>query len=160
MSDNLEMFRALSRGKPAEAKGHTPADAPDEDEAACSAFGYLRGERDRALNLELRRQEEGDSMTFPYSWMGPCRYHPSRGILLLFAGSELYLVTIRGRNLNRLREKGVNLFERGILRHRVTWIREMSGEESQDIPREECVVERIECRAVTPEEATKLLAMV
>jgi hypothetical protein len=131
----------------------------EADDVACPSFGYLRGIRERADNIEFRREREGDSLSFPYHWLGPKRYHPSSGIVLLFVGSELYLVTLRGRNLNRLGEAGVSLYERGILRHRVTWVREVKREESEALPKEECVVERIAIRAVTADEATQVLGL-
>ena len=38
--------------------------APETDEEACSAFGYLRGTRDRALAVEFRYRD-GNSDFFP-----------------------------------------------------------------------------------------------
>jgi hypothetical protein len=78
---------------------------------------------------------------------------------MLFAGSELYLVRLCGRNLNKLLDNGISLYERGLLRHRVTWVREADRHESQSLPREECLVERIEVKAVTPDEAAQALGM-
>jgi hypothetical protein len=115
--------------------------------------------RERSPSIEFRRVREGDSFSFPYSWLGPCRHHPSTGITLLFVGSELYLVTLRGRNLNKLTESGVSLYERGLVRHRITWVREVKAEQSRALPREECVVERISVKAVTAEEAARALGM-
>ena len=41
------------------------------------------------------------------------------------------VVLIEGTNLDALLEdKGVNLTDRGILRHRITWVREMGADES------------------------------
>lgn len=166
MSDSLESIRQTSlqrfaRIPPAPpAKGQVHLPVPEEDdEVACAAFGYLRGIRERAVNIEFRRSREGDSVSFPYSWLGPSRQHPSSGVVLLFVGSELYLVTLRGRNLNRVTTDKISLYESGILRQRVTWVREVRREESEGLPREECVVERIEVRAVTPEEAARALGM-
>ena len=47
------------------------------------------------LMMEFQRIKEGDSVAFPYSWLGPSHYHPSRGILLVFAGDEVFGVRIR-----------------------------------------------------------------
>jgi len=148
-NDSLELLRRVG----------TPARpiAEEEDEAASPSFGFLRGVRDRALNIEFRREREGDSFSFPYSWLGPSRHHPSLGVVLLFSGGEQYLVTIRGRNLNTLGETGLSLYERGILRHRVTFVREMAAEESKGQPDAECVVERIEVKVVDADEAKKAL---
>jgi hypothetical protein len=71
--------------------------------------------------------------------------------MLLFAASELFLVTLHGRNLNKLTDGGISLYDRGLLRHRVTWIRELQREESSALPREACAVDKIEVHAVTPE---------
>ncbi|HXG11577.1 MAG TPA: hypothetical protein VNK04_17615 [Gemmataceae bacterium] len=158
MSDSLELLKRSAAPRVASARPLPPA-GEDEDEAACPSFGYLRGLRERADNIEFRREREGDSLSFPYSWLGPKRYHPSLGIVLLFVGSEMYLVTLRGRNLNRLSEAGISLYERGILRHRVTWVREVQREESDALPEEECVVERIEVQAVPPEGAARAFGM-
>ncbi len=124
-SQGIEMLRRAAQAREANSQ---PAEA-NEDEASTACFGYLRGVRDRALEIEFRRSVEGDSISFPYSWLGPTRYHPSIGIQLLFVGPETYLVTIRGRNLNQVTD-GVSLYERGILRHRVTWV----GESQRQIP--------------------------
>ena len=78
---------------------------------------------------------------------------------MLFVGSELYLVRLRGRNLNKLTDGAVSLYERGLVRHRVTWVRELKEEQSRALPRDECVVERIEVKTVTPEEAASALGM-
>jgi hypothetical protein len=159
MNDSLDLFRRLGAARPADpipgGKG-APA-AADEEEGATPAFGFLRGVRDRALNIEFRRAVEGDEVSFPYGWLGPTRHHPSIGIQLLFAGSELYLVSLRGRNLNSSAE-GVSLYDRGILRHRVTWCRETPREESRVLPESACVIERIEIRAVSAEEALRVFA--
>jgi hypothetical protein len=149
MSESLELLRKT---------GTTTRPVADEDdEAASPAFGFLRGVRDRALNIEFRREREGDSFSFPYSWLGPTRCHPSFGLVLLFSGSEQYLVTIKGRNLNTLGETGLSLYERGILRHRVTFVREMAAEESKGQPEAECVVEQIEVKVVDADGAKKAL---
>ncbi len=99
------------------------AEAP---EASCGAFGYLRGLRDQSGAVELRFRN-GNSIWFPYSWLGNWQYHPSDGLLLKFSGDLVYLVLIRGSNIERpLNEGAINLTHAGLQRHRVLWIREMS----------------------------------
>ena len=120
-------------------------------------FGYLRGVRDRAVNLELVRIKEGDTVSFPYNWLGPSRFLPRIGIMLLFSAGELYGVRIRGRNLNALLDEGMSLYDRGLMRHRVTYIREMNEGESQAASAGQCVVDRIEITPVAPEAAWKFL---
>jgi hypothetical protein len=127
------------------------------DEAAGPSFGYLRGARDRALHVTFRRERCGDAVALPYSWLGPARFHPSRGIELLFVGGEYVLVTLRGRNLGTAVGTGIDLFESGFLRHRVTWVREVPAAESRALPETACVVDRIEVRVVAPEEAAQVL---
>jgi hypothetical protein len=95
-------------------------------EASCEAFGYLRGIRDQAGAVEFRFRD-GNSAWFPYGWLGPWRYNPSEGLLLKFSGDLVYLVLIRGSNLDMpLNEASINLTTGGLQRHRVMWIREMT----------------------------------
>jgi hypothetical protein len=159
MNDSIEAFRRMAAAKPADPIPGTKVAVlpPDEEEGETSAFGFLRGIRDRALNVEFRRAEEGDEVSFPYGWLGPTRYHPSVGIQMLFAGSELFLVTLRGRNLNA-DLTGANLYP-WLLRHRVTWCRELTQEESRTLPDTACVIERIEIQVVSSEEAARSFAL-
>jgi hypothetical protein len=150
MSDNTTLMKHLGLSRP----GVPPVPADDE-ESSCSAFGYLRGVRDRALHLELKL-EAGDSITLPYAWLGPTRFHPSLGIALLFQGADLFLVKLVGRNVNLPRAEGISLYDL-LLRHRAVWVRESSAIESAALPERECVLDRIECRLVTPEEAATTL---
>jgi len=100
------------------------ADA-EEAEVSGAAFGYLRGIRDLPGAVECRFRD-GNSAWFPYSWMGPWQYNPSEGLLLKFSGDLVYLVLIRGSNLDKpLNEGAINLTTGGLQRHRVVWIREM-----------------------------------
>ena len=95
-------------------------------EASCGAFGYLRGIREQSAAVELRFRS-GNSIWFPYSWLGNWQYNPSDGLLLKFSGDLVYLVLIRGSNIDRpLREGTINMTQAGLQRHRVLWIREMS----------------------------------
>ena len=77
------------------------ADKPkdESDEAACPAFGFLRGLRDKSIAVEFRKGN-GNTETFPYSWLGPVRFDPSVGLLLRFTGDVVTLVLIRGSNLD------------------------------------------------------------
>jgi hypothetical protein len=105
----------------------------DGKEASCKAFGYLRGIEDKAQALELRFQS-GDSMWFPYGWLGTWQYSRSAGLLLKFSGDVVYLVLIRGSNLDRpLTDESINLTRAGLQRHRVLWLREMTPDEIQQV---------------------------
>lgn len=105
----------------------------DGGEASCKAFGYLRGIRDQATSVEFRFRD-GNSTFFPYSWMGTWKYNPSEGLLLKFSGDLVYLVLIRGSNLDKpLNEGAINLTHAGLQRHRVLFVREMSEEEIRQV---------------------------
>jgi hypothetical protein len=105
----------------------------EETEVSCGAFGYLRGIRDLPGSVEFRFRD-GNSAWFPYSWLGPWKYNPSEGLLLKFSGDMVYLVLIRGSNLDKpLNEGAINLTTGGLQRNRVVWIREMSKEDIQKV---------------------------
>jgi hypothetical protein len=162
MKDKAELMRQLEGARPGDSAPGTKvvpiAPQSDDEECETPSFGFLRGIRDRALNIEFRRSKEGDEVSFPYCWLGLTRYHPSVGIQILFTGSELYLVTLRGRNLNSCMS-GVSLYDRGLLRHRVTWVREASRDESRLLPESTCIIERIEIQRVSEEEAASVFTL-
>jgi hypothetical protein len=116
----------------------------EDGEASCSAFGYLRGIRERADALEVRFQN-GNSTWFPYSWLGEWKFNPSDGLLLKFSGDLVYLVLIRGSNLDRpLSDTTTNLTTSGLQRHRIVWMREMSEEEIRQVGETGPTIDRIE----------------
>ncbi len=98
-------------------------DSKRTDESEClddlGAFGWLRGVKDRAIMLELRRRD-GSIVALNYAWLERADFDPSTGIALEFARA---LVRIKGRNLNQEIRQSVQLFS-GIIRHRVPWIQE------------------------------------
>jgi len=105
----------------------------DGGEGACAAFGYLRGIRERGVAVEIRFLN-GNSTWFPYNWLGNWEFNPSEGILLKFTGDIVYLVLIRGSNLDQpLAETNTNLTSSGLQRHRIVWMREMSEEEIRQV---------------------------
>lgn len=107
--------------------------AGEGEEVSCKAFGYLRGVEERAQALELRFRM-GDSMWFPYSWLGTWQYNRSEGLLLKFSGDIVYLVLIRGSNLDQPLDDGsVTLTRAGLQRHRLLWLREMTPEEIRQV---------------------------
>ena len=78
------------------------------------------------------RFRDGNSAWFPYGWLGPWQYNPSEGLLLKFSGDLVYLVLIRGSNLDKpLNEGSINLTTGGLQRHRVLWVREMTRRGNQ-----------------------------
>jgi hypothetical protein len=123
-----------------------PWDTPkesDTEEDSCPAFGFLRGLRDRALLVEFRFRT-GDTESLPYSLLCQVRFNPSVGLLLKFSGDVVTLVLIRGSNLDAVVEgRGVNLTDRGLLRHRVIWVREMDEDELRRSGKGEPTIDRI-----------------
>jgi hypothetical protein len=152
--DSLEMLRARGHTPPARGPG---AVNPETDEDACPAFGFLRGLHDRTLSVEFRLAD-GNSEAFPYSWLGPIKYNPSAGLLLKFTGDLIYLVLIEGSNLNALVKGAISLYDRGLLRHRITWVREMSRQELQNAGEGEVTVERIRRLSHRPDDEPKGVA--
>ncbi len=156
--NSLEMLRQRGsevlarRGAGPERRDTLPESA--EDEKSCLAFGYLRGMGDQGRSLEFRFSQ-GNRKAFPYSWLGPTDYNPSVGLLLKFVGDQVYLVFIEGSNLNVLVNDGMSLYERGILRHRITWVREMTRREIEEAGEGEVTVERIRTTSYRPDEQPK-----
>jgi|SRR5579864_4020229 len=144
----------------ANAQGATESSSPtdvggEEHEASCSAFGYLRGIRDHATSVEFRFRN-GNSTWFPYSWMGTWYFNPSEGLLLKFSGDLVYLVLIRGSNLDKpLKEGAINLTHAGLQRHRVLWLREMSEEEIRQVGEAGPTIDSIEVAEFESQEAVK-----
>jgi len=116
----------------------------DGGEGACAAFGYLRGLRERADAIEFRFRN-GNSVWFPYGWLGMWKFDPSVGLLLKFTGDVVYLVLIRGSNLDRpLADSTINLTNAGLQRHRVLWIKEMSEVEIRQSGEEVPIIDSLE----------------
>jgi hypothetical protein len=111
---------------------------PDEIDD-CGVFGYLRGVRDRAVMIELRKKD-GNVRAFGYAWLAQVDFDPSAGITLYLGGQK---VRIRGRNLNTEIRPHLRLFE-GILRHRVPWLQEMDEPALMRAGEGETVIEKIE----------------
>ena len=119
------------------------ADA-EEMEVSCGAFGYLRGIRDLPGAVEFRFRN-GNSSWFPYAWMGPWRFNPSEGLLLKFSGDLVYLVLIRGSNLDKpLNDGAINLTTGGLQRHRIVWIREMPEADIKQVGNDSPTIDSIE----------------
>jgi hypothetical protein len=113
-------------------------------EAACRAFGYLRGIRDQSAAVEFRFRN-GNSIWFPYGWLGTWKFNPSEGLLLKFSGDLVYLVLIKGSNLDQpLKEGSVNLTHAGFQKHRLLWVREMTEEDIRQVGESEPTVDSIE----------------
>ena len=104
----------------------TPGDAADNSALSeleplddFGSFGWLRGVKDRAVMLELRKKD-GNILAIGYAWLDKAEFDPSVGITL-HVGSQT--ITLKGRHLNTETRPNVRLFQ-GITRHRVPWIQE------------------------------------
>lgn len=115
---------------------HEPEAEPLDDHGS---FGWLRGIRDRATMLELRKAN-GNILAVGYGWLEKAAFDPSDGITLFFTGQK---VRIKGRNLNAEARPLVRLFE-GVTRHRVPWIGEVSELDALETSPTSCVVDSIE----------------
>ena len=96
------------------------AEADGETIENFGPFHFLRGIRDRSIMLQLCRKD-GDIVALSYGLLDRADFNPSVGITLKFGAQR---VKIMGRNLNAEVRPHVRLFE-GIVRHRVTLVREM-----------------------------------
>lgn len=93
------------------------SDGDEPENLGC--FGWLRGVRDRAIMLELRKKD-GHVLAIGYSWLEQVEFQPDEGITLHLPGRK---IRIKGSGLNADSRPTVRLFD-GIVRHRVPWLRE------------------------------------
>lgn len=119
--------------------GHdaTVFDLDVTDDLGC--FGWLRGVRERALMLELRKKS-GNTLAINYGFIETIAYDPSAGITITSGATA---IRIQGRNLNAEVRPCVG-FLQGLLRHRVPWIQEADRIQAMEAPEGACVVESIE----------------
>lgn len=147
MSDRSRHQDRLKGILHSEVKATTPLVKPqdtDEVEASCAAFGYLRGLRDASAAIEFRLRD-GNSVWFPYNLLGQWQFNPSDGLLLKFSGDLMYVVLIRGSNLDKpLTEGTINLTHAGLQRHRVLWVREMTKEDIERVGESGPTIDSIE----------------
>jgi hypothetical protein len=138
----VSVLQAVGVGtRPQELQATTHEDA---EEDFCPAYGFLRGIRDRGLAVEFRLRN-GTSEFFSYALLGQFRFEPSTGILLRFSGDTITLVLIRGSNLDApVRQNSINLTDRGLQRHRITFVREMHEQELRQVGEGGPTIDRIE----------------
>jgi len=137
MSDSAVLQRYVTgrESRLGASDNHAETDACDD----LGAFGWLRGIRDRAVMLELRRKD-GGIVAIGYGWLERVEFDPSEGITLSAGGQK---IRIRGRNLNAEVRPSVRLFE-GIARHRVPWVREADRNAGMQAGDRDTVVDVIE----------------
>jgi hypothetical protein len=138
MTDSV--LRKYTNGRDAAvSESDPPGIAGEQGAEDFGAFGWLRGVRDRAIMLELRRRT-GNVVAIGYGWIERVEFDASDGITLHALGQK---IRIRGRNLNGDAKASIRLFQ-GICRHRVPWIQE--SDQAAALRADKCatVIESIE----------------
>jgi hypothetical protein len=115
------------------------AEAEGEGLDDYGAFGWLRGARDKAIMLELRKRD-GSVRAFGYAWLQEVDLDPSKEIILCFPCGKIRIV---GRNLNIETKPDIRLFQ-GITRHKVPFIQEADEVMSMKARDGDTLIERIE----------------
>jgi len=118
---------------------HSRIEEEDNEPEDLGAFGWLRGSKERAWMLEIRRKD-GSIVAFGYSWLERTEFDPSEGITLRFTGQTMRLV---GRNLNREVRPHLKLYD-GLVRHRIPWVQEADEPTALSAPANSTVIERVE----------------
>ena len=132
--DEIDFLSAVSSKRSSEVQS---------EEDSCAAFGFLRG-HDRALAIEFRLRT-GDSEWLSYQILNSWRFNPSVGVLMKFTGDAITLVVLRGSNLDlMLPGKDINLTDRGLQRHKITFIREMDEAELRRAGKAEPTIDKID----------------
>jgi hypothetical protein len=159
LDDNRPTYQERLKGilHPERKPGQPPTTDADADSVDDSypAFGYLRGQRDSSSALEFRFRD-GTCTYFPYTSLGMWKYDPSEGLMLKFGGDQLYVVLIRGSNLDLpVNEGAINLTRGGLQRHRVLWIREMTEDEIKQVGDTGPTIDSLEIGEFESQEALK-----
>jgi hypothetical protein len=136
MTDKTILQRYAGRGGEPPTTGGDLAEVDSTDDLG--AFGWLRGMRERAVMLELRKKD-GNILAVGYGYLEKAEFNPSEGITLSIAGHK---VRIEGRSLNAPTGNGVRLFE-GIARHRVPWVQEADEPTQMETDDNSTVIDRI-----------------
>jgi hypothetical protein len=119
----------------------TESGAGSDAEENLGAFGLLRGTRDRADFLELKKKS-GDIRAVGYGWIENVDFDPSPACITLHFNAGR-TVKIKGRNLNAVTRQQLSLLG-GILRLRVLWIVESDQSTTFQADKDVVVVETIE----------------
>jgi hypothetical protein len=118
--------------------GHDRDDLPDDQPEDLGAFGWLRGSRERAVMLEVRRKD-GSITALGYAWLERADFDASDGITLKFTGQT---VRLTGRNLNSDVRPHLRLFD-GLVRHRIPWLQEADEPAAMAAPKNATVIEQV-----------------
>lgn len=92
---------------------------PESGESDLGCFGWLRGAKERAVSLELRKKD-GRILAIAYGWIDHLEYDPDNGITI-HAGPRT--IRIEGSGLDCGGQSESHLF-RGVAHHRVPWVQE------------------------------------
>jgi hypothetical protein len=136
LKDNI-LKRYMTSNSQAEEPGVISSDDSQEVDDL-GFFGWLRGTRDRAVMLELRKKD-GSVVAYDYAILRKVEVDPSQGVTLHFSGEA---VKISGRNLKEEVRAGITIV-RGLIWHRIPWIREASDAENLRAGEGATVIERI-----------------
>jgi hypothetical protein len=139
MKDNSVLAQFTSRVTPVVPKVEAEPEQEADGEEDFGAYGLLRGVRDRAVMLELRRRD-GSIIAFNYTWLERVEFDVSGDISLKFGGHS---VRITGRHLNAELRPNVRLLD-ALCRHRVPWIQEADAPSLRRADRAATMIERIE----------------
>lgn len=118
--------------------GHAQSEVDSDLTDDLGSFGWLRGIRDRAIMLELRRKD-GSVTALGYAWLERAEFDPSEGITLRFTGQTVKII---GSNLNAEARPHVHLYD-GIVRHRVPWLQEADEPSMLAAPKGSTVIEQL-----------------
>jgi hypothetical protein len=137
MSDRsiLDRYGPRAGESPTAVGGGTDVEPTDD----LGSFGFLRGIRDRAVMIELRKKD-GNILAVGYGWLERAEFNPSEGITLSIVGQK---VRIKGRNLNAEVRQSVRLFE-AITRHRISWVQEANEPDGMEADDKATVIDSIE----------------
>lgn len=118
--------------------GTTDDSGLEPEDLGC--FGWLRGVRDRAIMLELRKKD-GHILAIGYGWIERMEFVPEEGIILHLPGRK---ISIKGSGLDTTGSEcnRMSLFK-ALVRHRVPWIRESDQHDSLLSKRDSVFVEMI-----------------
>ena len=119
MSDDTTLQKYLRRNRSESLSNGADEDGTQQAETVAGCFGFLRGARERAMCLELRRKS-GQILAINYSYVSRFEYQPDVGILLHSSGDT---IKITGTNLNAPVGSQLRLFE-ALCRHKVPWLSE------------------------------------
>jgi hypothetical protein len=139
MSDDTTLQKYLRRNRSESLSNGADEDGTEQAETVAGCFGFLRGARERAMCLELRRKS-GQILAINYSYVSRFEYQPDVGILLHCSGDK---IKITGTNLNATVGSQLRLFE-ALCRHKVPWLSESDRTERMSAGSNGVVITTIE----------------